>query len=232
VTDTYDGVFVPENMRDLPLDDKSRIIPWFVAQVDGRRDDLRVADGAKRVLGYRQKRCWLCGKPLDNPFAFVGGPLSVANRVFSDWACHVECAVFACRTCPFLNGTMSRRSARPFPEAAEAELQALPGFHPERPEYAAVYVTSRDVELLPEGLFRAGPPRWTWWFKMGLRVPEQQALPALAAARDYIQNEVNRVGLAKYGLPVDLPDRPAVATANPVRPGRVNILGDPRRRKR
>jgi hypothetical protein len=179
---------LPEAVRALPRDPRGYPVPWFVATLPDGTRDLRVADGKKRITGWKRGLCWVCGGKLGKEMCFIGGPYSVINRVFADWAMHKDCGVAAVRICPFINGTMKRRRQNDMPDGAEA----LEGARPEAPEYAGLYVTVGEVRLGPQGHFLAPPPRYVWWYRAGERVPESAVAGLLEATRAAIREELRR----------------------------------------
>lgn len=169
---------MPPAVALLPRDRRGYPVPWFVYAEPGVEPDLRIADGRKRLIAHRDGLCWVCGSRLGRHRVFVGGPLSVANRSFSDWCSHEACALFAARACPALNGEMVRRPGRDKPEASRvpfAGLDVLP------PLVALLYAHSvrfdRGVTL-----FRPVPSR-VRWLSGGRELPREAALAML---RDYL----------------------------------------------
>jgi hypothetical protein len=133
---------VPERMRYLPLDHRGFPVPWFVAWLDGDgklanagepdvTPDFRVVDTRKFVRAVRERRCWLCGRPLGRFLAFVIGPMCAINRVNSEPPSHRECAEFGLRACPFLSRPRMRRNEVDLPvgmiPAAGVHLEHNPG---------------------------------------------------------------------------------------------------------
>lgn len=98
------GVAVPERIAALPRDEHDRPVPWFVARVDGR-PDFRIIDAKKIPLAVGERRCWICGQPIDptDRYAFVVGPVSLFSRCTSEPPAERRCALYALRECPFLS---------------------------------------------------------------------------------------------------------------------------------
>lgn len=161
-----DDLAVPDRMRNLPRDKHDRVVPWFVAFIDGV-PDFRVirAGGIQDALQFNT--CWLCGKPNGKYAAFVIGPMCAVNRVSSEPPSHRDCAIYAARACPFLaNPNMTRREKH-LPEdvvdPAGVSIRRNPGV-------ALVWVTRgwymfRDPKGLP--LFDIGKPDQTYWYAHG-----------------------------------------------------------------
>lgn len=107
---------MPPSIAALPRDERGYPVPWFVAWIDGK-PEFRVADGKKFGAAVRQKRCWVCGEPL-NPtqHVFVIGPMCCINRTTSEPPCHAECAEFSAINCPFLSMPHAARREANIPE--------------------------------------------------------------------------------------------------------------------
>src|SRR4029077_8964998 len=93
---------LPERMRHLPVNSKGYPVPWFVAWVDGQ-PEFRAMDGAKFRRAIREKLCWVCGGKLGVYVCLVAGPMCGINRTSSEPPCHLECAQWSARNCPFLS---------------------------------------------------------------------------------------------------------------------------------
>jgi len=100
---------LPDRMRRLPVSDQGFPTPWFVAEVDGRRD-FRVADHAKFKRALQADLCWLCGNTLGRFKVFTVGPMCAVNRTSSEPPSHRDCAEYAVRACPFLSKPRMRRN--------------------------------------------------------------------------------------------------------------------------
>jgi hypothetical protein len=93
---------MPPRMRGLPLDARGYPVPWFVAWHDGV-PEFRAMDGQKWNRAIRESRCWVCGDILGRWKTFVIGPMCGVNRTTAEPACHLECAEWSARNCPFLS---------------------------------------------------------------------------------------------------------------------------------
>jgi|TARA_Y100001934_G_C12387159_1_gene797226 hypothetical protein len=91
----------PKRIKALPKDDRGYPVPFF-ASVIGGKPDFRVIDPVKWRECVEQHRCSICGKGLGKRIAFVGGPRSIENRLFTDAPMHPECATYALQACPFM----------------------------------------------------------------------------------------------------------------------------------
>ncbi len=99
-------------MTSLPVDERGFLVPFFVEWRDGK-PLFDVADQRKYKRCVEEDLCWLCGKKLNLRRAFVLGPMCMVNRVTAEPPCHVPCAEYACRVCPFLTMPMAKRQPQP-----------------------------------------------------------------------------------------------------------------------
>lgn len=96
------GIHIPTIMQGLPRDSRGYVIPWSVAVGTDGKPDFRMIDQSKLGMALKHKVCALCGTPLGEHLAFVGGPISFETHCYVDSAMHVECAQYALEVCPFL----------------------------------------------------------------------------------------------------------------------------------
>lgn len=115
----------PARIAALPADDHGRPVPWFTARVNGK-PDLRTMAAAKITTAIGERRCWICGQPLDpdDRMAFVVGPYSLFSRCSSEPPSDRLCALYAVRECPFLANP--GRARRPKNLPAEAAMAGNP----------------------------------------------------------------------------------------------------------
>lgn len=117
--DYLENIVMPDRIRALPICPVKKIpIPWFVAEVDGKRD-FRVADSGKIKRAILEDLCWVCGEKLGVYRSFVIGPMCVINRVSSEPPSHLACAQFSVKACPFLSRPSMERREENLPENAE-----------------------------------------------------------------------------------------------------------------
>lgn len=171
---------VPERMRYLPLDHRGFPVPWFVAWLDGDgklanagepdvTPDFRVVDTRKFLRAVRERRCWLCGRPLGRFLAFVIGPMCAINRVNSEPPSHRECAEFGVRACPFLSRPRMRRNEVDLPPG----MIPAAGFHIEHNPGAMCLWMTTSYRLIEPAmgnagvLFQLGDPTDLVWFAEG-----------------------------------------------------------------
>lgn len=91
----------PAQIAAMQKDERGYPIPHTVMWVDGK-PDFRVIDPNKWYEAARSCQCGICGQMILDDFAFVGGPLSMKNRLFTDLPMHKECAEYALKVCPFI----------------------------------------------------------------------------------------------------------------------------------
>lgn len=110
---------MPPAIAALPRDDRGYPVPWFVAWPDGPtgKPEFRCMDGKKLRDAIKDKRCWVCGEPLDpKQHVFVIGPMCSINRISAEPPSHAECAEFSVRNCPFLTRPAAVRRDANLPE--------------------------------------------------------------------------------------------------------------------
>lgn len=81
--------------RDLP-------VPAMVQYDEHGVPDFRVIDMEKWGALVQSRGCGICGARMGARVWFIGGPLAIANRMFTDLAMHKDCAEYALQVCPWL----------------------------------------------------------------------------------------------------------------------------------
>lgn len=97
-----EAVAIPDRVARLAKDARGYPIPYSVWFNELGLPDFRVVDPQKWARAARGRCCGVCGEPLGVRIAFVGGPRSIENRLFTDLPMHRDCAVFAMQVCPFI----------------------------------------------------------------------------------------------------------------------------------
>jgi hypothetical protein len=156
-------------MRDLPVDERGYVVPYFVDWVDGK-PEFRAMDPKKYVAAIRQKLCWVCGKRLGVNVCFVAGPMCGINRTSSEPPAHLECGRWSARNCPFLsNPRMVRREDEQINN--EMMRSGAPGFAITRNPGVVMLWITRQFELFPDGrgrqLIQMGEPEAVEWLACG-----------------------------------------------------------------
>jgi hypothetical protein len=147
---------MPMSIAGLEQDRRGYPIPWFVPRPADGRIDFRVMDPGKFALAVKGRLRWFYGQLQNETLAFAGGPLSAAQRLYSDPPAHLECAEFSAQVCPFLTiPTAQRREAN-----KPAMLEYTPGQIAANPGVVAILLTGG---VLYEGAdHNPGQPRETY----------------------------------------------------------------------
>lgn len=151
----------PPRLARRPRDPRGFIIPYSVddgtAQPDFR---MTQPDRIRELFG--RHGCWLCGEALDYWQCFIGGPLSIANRMFTDGPMHEACAVYALRVCPFLASPTGRYSSSP--EDAPNVNPHMASTRPER--FGLGFTRGYQTGIDPSGhlYLHADPFRKVLWY--------------------------------------------------------------------
>ena len=125
-------------------------IPYGVLISPDGTPDFRVTDEAKRMAILKYRLCGLCGEPLGKFQFFVGGAKSTA---FYDPPSHLDCAIYAMQTCPFIVGRITYATEQSIKDRHEGEpvaIQTDPTFSSKRPDYWKV-VKASGYKLLVQG---------------------------------------------------------------------------------
>jgi hypothetical protein len=139
--------------------------PWFVGWLDSGEPEFRGADGRKFVRAVREKLCWVCGDYLGTRMTFVAGPMCGVNRTSAEPPCHLECARYAAKNCPFLSKPQMVRRENNLP----ADMADAAGFPIKRNPGVTLLWTCRGYEVFDDGrggvLFRlsAKPESYEWY---------------------------------------------------------------------
>lgn len=156
---------LPARLVDLPVDpERGYPVPWFVEWIDGK-PEFRVMSLEKWSRAIKERLCWVCGKRLGTYMAFVIGPMCGINRTTSEPPCHLTCAQWSARNCPFLSRPhMVRREDELTSRAADNTA----GYMLKRnPGVTLVWIT-RAFQLFRDGkggmLIEVGEPMSVeWW---------------------------------------------------------------------
>jgi hypothetical protein len=190
-----DVIEIPARMRGLPFDKHGRLVPWFVAFIDGAPDH-RIALGDRFAEALRFKLCWVCGQRLGSFLSFVIGPMCSVNRVTTEPPCHKDCAVYSARVCPFLTTPRMRR--RDSGKPAEA---ANPGgtMITRNPGVTLVW-TTRSYRLESDGeggrLLRIGASTETLWFAEGRPATRTEVLESIESGLPILRASAEQDGPA------------------------------------
>ncbi|MEU7323328.1 hypothetical protein ABZ682_22675 [Streptomyces griseoviridis] len=176
---------VPARLARRPRDRHSRVVPWFVAYVDGQPDHRVVRPGGIRDA-VRFSLCWLCGDVLGSYRTFVVGPMCTINRVSAEPPGHKDCSEYAAQACPFLTHPHMRRR----PDLPENTVAPDGLMDPRNPGACAVW-TTRSWSKKP-GLFSLGDPTEVTWWREGRPAGYCEALDALVSGLEVLKTEADK----------------------------------------
>lgn len=171
---SHRDVPVPERIaRNCKLDPRGFPVTYVTfIHPQTREPDFRIVNETRVRLCVAHRLCGICGEEIGRTVAFVGGPESVANRVFSDPPMHEECARYALTVCPFLASPRGRHRPIGADETGGVEVAKNPLTGTERPEKIALYL-ARSYELVmvaarpgdtPVPAIRVAPAARLVWF--------------------------------------------------------------------
>lgn len=167
---------LPKRMRDLPVDERGYPCPWFIAWIDGK-PEFRAIDPAKKLKAIQKYLCWICGEKLGQFVAFVAGPMCGISRTSAEPPCHLDCARWAARNCPFLiKPHMSRR----VDEKIIGQCHEIKEVTAENPGVAMVLVTLSYVFKMKESLGYMGTPEFVEWWTQGRPSTRTEVMDAIA----------------------------------------------------
>lgn len=170
----WKDVPIPARLARRPRDRRGYPIPASVLVDADGVPDFRVTDHEKWFQLVRLKCCALCGEQLGRHLAFIGGPLSHQNRLFTDLPMHKECASYAVQVCPYI-AAPNFRYAETLTEK-EGLIQAVSAaVHTDRPERFFLGTTKacRPAQL-PDGTLVVQASPWEsteWWVHGELQPP-------------------------------------------------------------
>lgn len=153
---------LPARLHFLPVDERGYPVPWFVAWRDGK-PEFRAMDGEKWVRAVAQRLCWVCGEQLGNWLTFVIGPMCGITRTTGEPPCHLDCARWSARNCPFLSRPHMVRREDGLPDNIE-----IAGIAISRNPGVTLLWTTRTFDVFDDGngkgLISVGDPeRVEWW---------------------------------------------------------------------
>jgi hypothetical protein len=95
-------IAMPNRVARLPRDPRGYPIFFSVQPDDDRPANHKILNWKNRNRCAEEKRCGVCGEPLEYWLAFIGGPMCIEQRAFGDPPMHRECAEYSLQVCPFL----------------------------------------------------------------------------------------------------------------------------------
>lgn len=187
------SVPIPQNMRSLPVDPRTRhVVPWFVAWVDGL-PDFRVIGPDKIYNAVRFELCWLCGRALAAHKYFVVGPMCAVNRISAEPPSHRDCALFAAKVCPFLAMPKAARRDANVPEAASEPA----GLMIRRNPGVVLLWHTKSFALVRASngvLFRMGEPVDVAWLAEGRRATRAEVVASIESGYPILEEAARRDG--------------------------------------
>lgn len=161
----------PPRMAKLPIDRRGYPIPRFVAWMrDGKEvnegygePDFRVVRSGWLLRCMNFDLCWLCGEKLGKMKAFVVGSMCIVNRASGEPPCHLDCASWATRACPFMTNPDRPRNEKNLPKFGSFNDAAIP----RNPRVMAIYVTDSYKWLAVPRVIRMGPATLVHWVTRG-----------------------------------------------------------------
>jgi len=152
-----EAIKLSARLMDRPWDERRNIpIPWFNVMSEDETVNFTGIDFTKVLRCGLENLCGICGRDLDYWIAFVGGPISMHNRAYSDPPFHEDCAKFAMTACPHLARQVHKRSPEEKygPDAWKAPEATL-----RKPEEWIIAVT-RKFTMIPHAggvVFKPAP---------------------------------------------------------------------------
>lgn len=159
---------LPDSLAARPLDPRRRLPVPYVSEHptgDGVVVDFTAINADRAEEAGRDRRCSLCGTGMGYRVAFLGGPASATNRLYSDPPGHPECLRAAVALCPYIAiGRARRATAR----RLRPGTVTPPGFADTKPTEWILGITRNYRMLHRRGtlVFRPAPftsiERWTY----------------------------------------------------------------------
>lgn len=146
---------LPDLMRSLPTDRRRKLpVPATTARHPSGEPDFTTVDARLALTLAAQRRCGICGGPMEYWIAFLGGPDAVEARAYYDPPMHEECAEASTRLCPHLARQAMRRAAD---RNSTGELPA--GSQDEKPDQWVMWICRDFTAHLVDGapLFLPAP---------------------------------------------------------------------------
>jgi hypothetical protein len=192
----FDRADMPTKIARLEVDKRGYPIPWFVDRAAPPKDggpDFRVMDGDRLKRAIREKRCWICGLPLQGEAVFVIGPMCAVNRTNAEPPNHSGCAEWAVKACPFLAVPKRVRDERELPSSY---TQAGTGIR-RNPGVAGLWFGGGTKTFHPPGggvLFELGEPNAVFWYCEGRRATRAEVVESVDTGLPLLMAEAAKEG--------------------------------------
>lgn len=210
---------VPDRIKHLPRDKRGYPVPWFVEWQDNE-PVFPAFDARKWMIAVKQGKCWVCGGVMGRHLCFVVGPMCTINRISSEPPCHLECAEYSVKVCPFLtNPAMQRVPAKHY--TPDGVVNPPGGIMEQRnPGITALWRTRR-FSIMPTDsgpILQLGDPEGVDWWNFGRRATPAEAHAGFEDGAVFIkQRALERDGAEALPL-LDKLVRKARATVLPMLP--------------
>lgn len=181
---------LPAFMRALPVDKRGYPVPWFVPWVDGV-PIFPAMDPNKRRRAWGQRLCWVCGQKIGRVQAFVIGPMCAVNRTSAEPPCHLQCARFSARNCPFLTNPAMKRVGDSYKGQALDLENAAGEMIARNPGVTLVWQTLK-AGVFPDGkgsyLFNIGKPHSVEWFAHGRAATRDEVTASISSGVPFLRD--------------------------------------------
>jgi hypothetical protein len=179
---------LPARMARLPRDKHGRPVPWFVHFDDAGVPDFRIIRRGGIDDALRFDLCWVCGTRRGRHAAFVIGPMCAVNRTTAEPPCHLDCATYSARACPFLATPNMQRRERGLDHVVDPAGVMIA----RNPGVALVWST-RTWTTFPDPagrlLFDIGDPTATAWWAHGRPATREEVLTSIETGLPILQAE-------------------------------------------
>lgn len=183
----------PPQIKALRVEHRGFPVPWFVHWNDDK-PDFRVIASGKINTAVQLRRCWVCGGPLGRLNAFVIGPMCAVNRISSEPPCHLDCASFAAKCCPFLANPRMRRNEKDMPEGS---VEADGNMIKRNPGVTLVWASLRYKQV-GDGrggtLFSLGRAERVAWYAQGREATRDEVLHSIETGYPLLEAEAKAEG--------------------------------------
>jgi len=170
----WPSVPMPPRLAARPRDRRGYPIPYSVLITPNGEPDFRVTDLTRLQKITAHYQCGLCGHQMGRYLAFIGGPLSHLNRMFTDPPMHAECALYALQVCPYLAMPNMHHARNPHTHDGVV-MATVQEVSTDRPAAFCLATTRHFVlRALTSGtpVFHADPWVQTRWFRDGEEIAQ------------------------------------------------------------
>lgn len=136
------SIALPKCMEHLERDERGYPIPFNVMRNRNGKPDFRVIDPQKWGECVIYRLCALTGLPIGDDVAFVGGPMSIQSRLFTDAGMLPAAAEYAIQVCPFLAAPSFSYATKANGMLAGEPVVVNPSVSTTRPERFGLGITS------------------------------------------------------------------------------------------